>query len=148
MSNFEQSSSFELSPQTAVLFSSLSYLSGLPGGINDVSFHINELAGKPDTSEAFLRLDYFNAAFRTHGFDVALDGIDLNNPQGLPVEVVSYDLNNDPAISSGEIVALFAQHPEEHGAFTGLAVTDLGNGPEFVDISFRANNPGLTYLVA
>ncbi|CAN5411502.1 hypothetical protein BH10PAT3_BH10PAT3_5330 [soil metagenome] len=149
MSSFEapgSGSAYELPRQTLTFFNALAHLSAQPGGVGDLPARVEQMAEHPATASAFEPIQRFNAAFNLWGFDTATDLLNVFKPQGLPVDIIKYDETGNHEVMPGEIVALLDVHPVDHAAFTGLAVTDLGHGPEVIDVAWHAGVPGIVYL--
>ncbi len=135
------------SPSTTTFFNALSGISAQPGGIRNLAWHVEHLAGRPGTADVFGPIEQFGRLHHRYDFDTAVRSIDVHNPKGVDVSVVlHYDEGGDHEAAEGKIVALLDADMGEHGVYTGLAVTDRGNGPAIVDVAFRANVPGIAYL--
>ena len=140
---------YELSEDTARFFSALAVLSAQPGRVENLEWHVNQFASRADMATTFGPIGKFMRDFHSYG-DQAIDRLDLSSPEGLPVQVVvDYDYENGQhSFADGTLVGLFDAHDSEHGAYSGLAVTDLGNGsgPQAIDVALRSNAPGIVYL--
>lgn len=135
----------EIQP-TLTFFNALSAISAQPGN-TDLSWHVEHLASQPETADVFGPMQTFNAMYHSHGYTSAVESVNLDQPEGVPVEVVcNYD-QGGADIYDGKIVAVLDPHAEEHGAYNCLAVTDMGRGPEVVDVALRASLPGIAYHV-
>jgi hypothetical protein len=137
-----------VAPDTAVFFSNLSHLSAQPGGVSNLRASIEHLATQPDTASTFLPIYTFDIASGWNGFEDAINNINCQRPEGIPVDVVNYDHTAGAhQVVPGELVALLGTNDHEHGAYNGLAVANFGSGPQVIDVSLRAGVPGITYLV-
>lgn len=132
--------------RSVIFFSALSHISAQPSGANDLAWHVEHLAGRRDTAEVFKGMHEFNKLHHTQGIDAALESVDLNNA-GVPVEVVDYDDGGNHQVYIGKVVALVDRLPSEHGAYKCVAVTDFGEGSEVINVSLRANVPGIVYPI-
>lgn len=129
---------------TSAFFNALSDISA-QAGVADLAWHVEHLASQPRTADVFGPLQTFNSVHQIHGFDTAVESVNLVQPEGVPVEVVCDYNDGDGDIYDGKIVAVLDPHEEEHGAYNCLAVTDMGRGPEVIGVSLRASFPGIAY---